>query len=65
MNSRKPQLMREMMRNNDRALSNIEAMPGGMNHLQRMYKSVQEPMYEMERMVGLFCCIFPQQMTND
>lgn len=33
-----------MQRNNDRALSNIEAIPGGFNHLRRMYNSVQGPM---------------------
>ncbi|KAG1435855.1 hypothetical protein G6F56_013803 [Rhizopus delemar] len=36
--------MREMQRNNDRALSNIEAIPGGFNHLRRMYSTIQEPM---------------------
>ncbi|KAG2214003.1 hypothetical protein INT47_001274 [Mucor saturninus] len=41
---RNPQLMREMQRNNDRALSNIEAIPGGFNHLRRMYNTFQGPM---------------------
>ncbi|KAI9365852.1 hypothetical protein BD770DRAFT_417555 [Pilaira anomala] len=41
---RNPELMREMQRNNDRALSNIEAIPGGFNHLRRMYNSVQGPL---------------------
>ncbi|KAG1056084.1 hypothetical protein G6F43_002007 [Rhizopus delemar] len=41
---RNPELMREMQRNNDRALSNIEAIPGGFNHLRRMYSTIQEPM---------------------
>jgi ubiquilin len=36
--------MREMQRNNDRALSNIEAIPGGFNHLRRMYNTFQSPM---------------------
>jgi ubiquilin len=36
--------MREMQRNNDRALSNIEAIPGGFNHLRRMYNTFQGPM---------------------
>lgn len=36
--------MREMQRNNDRALSNIEAVPGGFNHLRRMYNTFQGPM---------------------
>jgi hypothetical protein len=38
--ARNPELMREMMRGNDRALSNIEAMPGGFNALSRMYHQV-------------------------
>lgn len=42
--NRNPELMREMQRNNDRALSNIEAIPGGFNHLRRMYNSVQGPL---------------------
>lgn len=33
-----------MQRNNDRALSNIEAIPGGFNHLRRMYNTFQSPM---------------------
>lgn len=33
-----------MQRNNDRALSNIEAIPGGFNHLRRMYNTFQGPM---------------------
>ncbi|KAI8051190.1 hypothetical protein BDF22DRAFT_744800 [Syncephalis plumigaleata] len=47
--AQKPQIMREMLRNNDRALSNIEAMPGGFNHLRQMYEGVQEPLMEAER----------------
>lgn len=33
--------MREYMRNNDRALSNIEALPGGFNALRQLYENVQ------------------------
>ncbi|KAJ1561880.1 hypothetical protein HK096_002991 [Nowakowskiella sp. JEL0078] len=39
-----PNLMNEAMRNQDRALSNIESMPGGMNYLQQMYRSMQGPL---------------------
>jgi len=42
--ARNPDLMREHMRNNDRALSNIEAHPEGFNALRRMYENVQEPL---------------------
>ncbi|KAI3812122.1 hypothetical protein L1987_16828 [Smallanthus sonchifolius] len=41
--SRNPELMREMMRNTDRAMSNIESSPEGFNMLRRMYENVQEP----------------------
>lgn len=42
--ARNPELMREMMRSTDRAMSNIEAHPEGFNALRRMYTTVQEPM---------------------
>ncbi|CAO3571495.1 unnamed protein product [Mortierella alpina] len=42
--ARNPKLMKQALRNNDRALSNLEMIPGGFNHLRRMYHSVQEPM---------------------
>ncbi|KAI8899328.1 hypothetical protein BC833DRAFT_586103 [Globomyces pollinis-pini] len=38
-----PKLMQEMMRNQDRALSNIESIPGGFNHLSSMFKSMDGP----------------------
>ncbi|KAK4430359.1 Ubiquitin domain-containing protein DSK2b [Sesamum alatum] len=41
--ARNPELMREMMRNTDRAMSNIESTPEGFNMLRRMYENVQEP----------------------
>ena len=44
--ARNPQLMREQMRNTDRAMSNIEALPGGHNMLRQMYSRVQAPLYE-------------------
>ncbi|CAF1112266.1 unnamed protein product [Adineta ricciae] len=43
--ARNPTAMQEMMRNHDRALSNLESIPGGFNALQRIYHDVQEPMY--------------------
>ncbi|TKC37953.1 hypothetical protein EI555_009041, partial [Monodon monoceros] len=39
-----PAMMQEMMRNQDRALSNLESIPGGYNALRRMYTDIQEPM---------------------
>lgn len=40
---RNPRLMQEMMRNQDRALSNIEGIPGGFNQLSSLFSSIQEP----------------------
>ncbi|RID77384.1 hypothetical protein BRARA_A00303 [Brassica rapa] len=42
--ARNPELMREMTRSTDRAMSNIEATPEGFNMLRRMYENVQEPL---------------------
>lgn len=41
-----PEIMREMTRNNDRTMANIEAHPEGFNMLRRMYNEVQEPMMD-------------------
>ncbi|CEG45154.1 Ubiquitin-like protein [Plasmopara halstedii] len=41
---RNPAAMREMMRNQDTALRNIESHPEGFNALRRMYHDVQEPL---------------------
>jgi ubiquilin len=43
--ARNPTALQELMRNHDRALSNLESIPGGFNALQRIYQEVQEPMY--------------------
>ena len=45
--ARNPAVMREMQRNTDRAMSNIEAHPGGHNMLRRMYQTVQAPLYDI------------------
>ncbi|KAG0380176.1 Ubiquilin-4 [Mortierella sp. AD032] len=55
--ARNPKLMKQALRNNDRALSNMEMIPGGFNHLRRMYHNVQEPM-EASRSA-------PQPSTDD
>eukprot|EP00871_Galdieria_phlegrea_P005593 jgi/Galph1/6034/GphlegSOOS_G4644.1 len=41
-----PSMMTEMMRNSDRAMANIEMMPGGFDALRRMYSNIQQPLYE-------------------
>lgn len=50
--ARNPELMREMMRNTDRAMSNIESSPEGFNMLRRMYETVQEPFLNATTMSG-------------
>lgn len=50
--ARNPELMREMMRNTDRAMSNIESSPEGFNMLRRMYENVQEPFLNATAMGG-------------
>merc|ERR1719229_235752 len=39
-----PEYYQEMLRNQDRALTNISNMPGGFNALSGMYNTVQAPM---------------------
>ncbi|KAI8811618.1 hypothetical protein BJ742DRAFT_769094 [Cladochytrium replicatum] len=41
-----PSIMNEMKRNQDRALSNIEMMPGGFNYLSSMYRNLQDSLDE-------------------
>ncbi|KAL8476545.1 hypothetical protein ACS0TY_029011 [Phlomoides rotata] len=50
--ARNPEIMREMMRNTDRAMSNIESSPEGFNMLRRMYENVQEPFLNASTMTG-------------
>jgi len=42
--ARNPAMLQELMRNQDRAMSNLESLPGGQSALQRMYRDIQEPM---------------------
>ncbi|CAH8653417.1 unnamed protein product [Dicrocoelium dendriticum] len=50
--ARNPAMMQEMVRNYDRALSNLEAVPGGMNHLQRIFRDIQEPLMNAAANMG-------------
>ncbi|KAL0380611.1 UNVERIFIED_CONTAM: Ubiquitin domain-containing protein DSK2b [Sesamum angustifolium] len=50
--ARNPELMREMMRNTDRAMSNIESTPEGFNMLRRMYENVQGPFLNATTLAG-------------
>lgn len=42
--ARNPAMMQELMRQQDRVMSNLESMPGGSSALHRMYRDVHEPM---------------------
>lgn len=42
--ARNPSMLQELMRTHDRAMSNLESVPGGYNALQRIYRDIQEPM---------------------
>ncbi|THD23562.1 Ubiquilin [Fasciola hepatica] len=46
------ELMEEMIRNYDRALSNLESVPGGMNHLQRIFRDIHEPLMDAAASMG-------------
>merc|ERR1719159_728683 len=41
-----PALMREMMRNSDRAMGQLDVMPGGHNALRRAHEEFADPLYE-------------------
>lgn len=41
--ARNPSMIQELMRSHDRALSNLESIPGGYSALRRMYRDIQEP----------------------
>lgn len=42
--ARNPSMLQELMRSHDRAISNLESVPGGYSALQRIYRDIQEPM---------------------
>lgn len=42
--ARNPAMLQELLRTQDRAMSNLESVPGGYNELQRIYRDIQEPM---------------------
>merc|ERR1719191_2102450 len=45
-----PSLMREMMRNADRSIGNLDVIPGGHNALRRAHEEVADPIFDA--MVG-------------
>ncbi|XP_013395143.1 ubiquilin-1 [Lingula anatina] len=50
--TRNPAMMQELMRQQDRAMSNLESIPGGFGALQRMYQEIQEPMLNAAQSMG-------------
>ncbi|EGD72894.1 hypothetical protein PTSG_04623 [Salpingoeca rosetta] len=50
--ARNPRLREEFLRQQDRAISNLEAMPGGFNHLRRITRDVIHPMEDAMRARG-------------
>merc|ERR1712048_1316539 len=42
---RNSELMREIMRNADRAMGNLDAMPGGHNALVRAHEEIADPLF--------------------
>jgi ubiquilin len=42
--ARNPAMLQELMRSHDRAMSNLESVPGGYSALTRIYRDIQEPM---------------------
>lgn len=47
--ARNPAALQELMRHHDRALTNLENIPGGFSALQRLYRDVEEPMMNAAR----------------
>ncbi|XP_033322633.1 ubiquilin isoform X1 [Megalopta genalis] len=41
--ARNPSMLQELMRSHDRALNNLESIPGGHSALRRLYRDIQEP----------------------
>ncbi|KAF0972537.1 hypothetical protein FDP41_009440 [Naegleria fowleri] len=62
--ARNPELMREMMRNTDLAMSNIENLPGGFDALRRMYSDIQEPLHEATTEMFRGTTTTPEQPTT-
>ncbi|XP_062445120.1 ubiquilin-1-like [Rhea pennata] len=44
--SSSPAMMQEMIRNHDRALNNLESIPGGYSALEQLYREIEEPMLD-------------------
>jgi ubiquilin len=41
-----PKYQKEILKNHDRALNNLESLPEGFNALKKLYSNLQEPMYK-------------------
>jgi len=47
--ARNPEMMNEMLRNQDRAMNNLESIPGGFQALSSLYHTVQSPLMDSLR----------------
>jgi hypothetical protein len=47
--ARNPEMMNEMLRNQDRAMNNLESIPGGFQALSSLYQTVQSPLMDSLR----------------
>jgi hypothetical protein len=47
--ARNPEMMNEMLRNQDRAMNNLESIPGGFQALSSLYQTVQSPLLDSLR----------------
>ena len=55
--ARNPAMLQELMRSQDRALSNLESIPGGYSALQRMYRDIQVLVKQFSLFKNLFMLI--------
>lgn len=49
--ARNPAMLQELMRSHDRAISNLESIPGGYSALQRMYRDIQVSIHIIIRFI--------------
>lgn len=62
--ARNPSMLQELMRTHDRALSNLESIPGGHNALTRMYRDIQEPMFNAAAERNPFAALVDNNTSN-
>ncbi|XP_012273483.1 ubiquilin-1 isoform X2 [Orussus abietinus] len=63
--ARNPSMLQELMRSQDRALSNLESIPGGYTALRRLYHDFQEPMLEATDELNPFAALVENSSSQD